>query len=265
MIKLSDGWFTLTYRAQKRYDAEYGGNLFELAILSVSLGVYEYPSFLERFKRQESHQIFAVIKLERGHSVILGRAQEIETVDKGETRVYKWVAGDSSTIPFEGVTRRSSFETMVEDLEFMDQLKQGPLLSSRPKKKVESDNDDYHNPNHVLPITVPRNQEGTVTLQIFNGKYKPAPFVETSVRWATILKSPEDDTDGVSLWKRKSRSKKSLPIEYVHSDQMSEHLSYKLLFKCTANGISMVELTFVARKYHFSLDSLGKGIVLNSI
>ena len=260
VIKIAEGWITFTYRAQKKYVAEYNGNMIELVILSVVLGVYEYTSFLDSFCMRESHQIFAVIKLEKGHTVVLGRAQSVETTEYGGTRTYKWIVAKDDTVAFKGVPRRNSMNSHIEDLYIMDQLKQGPLLSARPKREYEADNDMYENKNPVLPIIVPSDQSGSLVIQFFNAKYKPAPFVETSVRWSTIFgKCSPRNALGL---RRKSSSKQ---LFYKHVERIDEYLSYMLNFTCTANGLSMIEVTFVAKEYHFSLDSLGKNIKLNSV
>lgn len=268
MLKFPEGWVTFTYKAQRKYDAEHDENMIEFALLSVVLGIYEYHYFLRGFRMKESHQIFAVVKLEKGHTVVLGRAQSVETTEYGGTRTYKWIARTraSDTTTFKGVPRRSSMGSHMEDLYIMDQLKQGPLLSARPKREYEADNDLFSNPNSVLPITVPKDQDGgSIVIQFFNAKFKPAPFVEASVRWSTIfgqlnLKKKKKRGNLMLLFKSTTKD----TMEYVHEEVLNEFLAYKIKFT-GPNDISMIELTFVAHEYHFSLDSMGKNIKLNSI
>ena len=264
VIKCPEGWISITYKAQIKFDASYGGNMLEFALLSVSAGIYDYTSFLKTFHEREDHQVFAVLKIEKGHTVVLGRAQGVHTTEYGGTRTYVWIANkDKSLNAFEGVPRRSSMGSHIDDLHIMDQLKQGPLLSARPKREYEGDNDMYSNPSQVLPISVPKDLEGSLGIQFFNAKYKPAPFVETSVRWGSIFNKCSPRGSNRLFVRRKSAT---VETQYEHHEQLDDYLSYKLKFSFTpVNGISMIELTFVAREYHFSLESMGKNIKLNSI
>ena len=264
VIKFTEGWINITYRAQKKYDIEYKGNMLEFALLNVSMGIYEYQSFVQSFHAREDHQIFAVLKIEKGHTVVLGRAQSVHTTEYGGTRTYTWMAStDKDKLVFEGVPRRNSMGSHIEDLIVMDNFKQGPLLSARPKRQYEADNDSFSNTNNVLPISVPKDYEGSISIQFFNAKYKPAPFVESSVRWASIFSNCQPPYKSGLFNRRKSTSNPQL--KYVHNEILSDYLSFKLLFTYNDCGISMIELIFVAHEYHFSLESMGKNIKLNSI
>lgn len=261
---------TFEYTTKSSFSQELG-SYTSIQLTSLTLVLLHKESTMEEFKRYENHKLSLLIRVFKRdrtmtmRSIFVGRAQEILTTEHAGTRTYTWLSTKEKAV-FDGIGFRR-----ISELHDMDAISHCPNISPRPKADYIMDNDEYKNPDRVLPIGIMDGE--SLNLEFFNLKFAPPKYFEVNIPWKEIVDVPalftvRDQTEKVVKKRFSLKFKsKSCPeaIETALSrydvniaEGVSLRITYDRLEVCK---IAIRRIDLVVKKYLLALHYMGQDLV----